>query len=138
MSKFREAFEAGRAAVRRRLSGVEILSDPAGRNSEQERLRALAKWRFIITRGIVGWAVPMFLWLAASNFSDDLKTARVLYQPAFQHLFHSWVSAFCINAFPGLVIGFLAWRRVHSEVWPGTEPDPESAITTLGSLGPRN
>jgi hypothetical protein len=138
MSKFREAFEGGRSAVRRRLSGVEILPDPAGQNSEQERLRAFAKWRFIITRGIVGWGVPMFLWLAVSNLSDDLKTARALHQPAFPHLFHSWVSAFCINAFFGLVVGFLAWRRVHSEVWPGAEPDPDSSITTLGALGPRS
>jgi hypothetical protein len=138
MSKFRGAFEAGRDAVAQRLSGVEILPDPAGRNSEQERLRAIAKWRFIITRGIIGWGVPMFLWLAVSNFSDDLKTARAWHQSTFQHLFQSWVAAFCINAFFGLVVGFLAWRRVHSEIWPGTESDPESSITRLGSLGPRS
>lgn len=137
MSKFREAFEAGRGAVRKNLAYVPVLADPAGRNSEQERLRALAKWRFIITRGIIGWAVPMFLWLAVSRFSDDLKAAASSHDSTFQHLLRSWVLGFCINAFLGLVQGFLAWRRVHSEVWPGTEPDPESSITTLGSLGPR-
>lgn len=138
MSKFRESFEAGRTAGRQRLSRLGILSDASGQNSEQEGLRALAKWRFIITRGIIGWGVPMFLWLAVSNFSDDLKTARAWHQSIFQHLFQSWVAAFCITAFFGLVIGFLAWRRVHSEVWPGTESDPDSSITRLGSLGPRS
>ena len=135
MSKFRKTFEAGNGVVGKNLSELALRNDPAGQSSEHERLRALPKWRFIITRGVIGWGVPMFLWLAVSNFPNDLKSASAWHQSILQHLFHSWVFAFCINALLGLVVGFLAWRRVHSEVWPGTEPDPESSITTLGSLG---
>jgi len=138
MSKFLEAFEAGRGAVRKNLADVAMQNDPAGGNSEQERLRALAKWRFILTRGVIGWGVPMFLWLALSNFHTDLKAALSPHESRFQHLLGSWVFAFCFNALLGILVGFLAWRRVHSEVWPGAEPDPESSITTLGSLGPRS
>jgi hypothetical protein len=138
MNKFREAFGSGRTTVRQSLSKVAILSDPAGQNQEQERLRALAKWRFILIRGVLGWGIPMFLWLAVSNVSDDLKSAREWHQSTFQYLIHSWVAAFCINSFLGIVVGFLAWRRVHSEVWPGSQPDPESSITRLGPLGPHS
>lgn len=134
MSKVREAFEAGRSALRSAELG--ILDDPAGQNHEQERLRALGKWRFVLIRGILGWGVPMFLWLVLSNFREDLKSARAWHQSTFQHLLHSWVAAFCMNAFLGIVVGVLAWRRVTSEMWPGTKPDPEASITRLGPLGP--
>jgi hypothetical protein len=129
----REAFDAGRRAL-----GPRSLNDPAGQNSEQGRLRALGKWRFVVIRGMVGWGVPMFLWMALSNFPEDFKSARAWHQPVFQYFLHSWIVALCMNAFLGFVVGFLAWRRVTSEVWPGTEPDPESSITRLGSLGPRS
>jgi hypothetical protein len=136
MSKFAKAFEGGRSAWSRLLEKLGILCDPAGENPEQARLRALAKWRFILVRGVIGWGVPMFLWLALSNFRDDLKAAASLHESTVQRLFHSWLGAFCINAFFGIIVGFLAWRRVHSEVWPGAQPDPEAAITRLGPLGP--
>ena len=138
MSKFREAFEAGRRTWGARSAEVGILNDPAGQNHEQARLRALGKWRFVLIRGIAGWGVPMFLWLVLSNFSEDLKSARAWHQPIFQHLLHSWVSAFCMNAFLGIVVGVLAWRRVTSEVWPGAKPDPEGSLTRLGPLGPNS
>lgn len=136
MSKFLEAFEAGRGAVRKNLADVAMQNDPAGQNPEQESLRALPKWRFILTRGVIGWGVPMFLWLALSSFPRDLTAAAASHESAFQHLLRSWVAAFCFNTLLGVLVGVLAWRRVHSEVWPGAEPDPESSITTLGPLGP--
>src|SRR5882724_11988907 len=113
MSKLAEAFEGGRSAWSRRREKLGILRDPAGENPEQARLRALAKWRFILIRGVIGWGVPMFLWLALSNFRDDLKAATSSHGSMLQHLFHSWVGAFCINALLGIIVGFLAWRRVH-------------------------
>ena len=136
MSKFGEAFETGRTAVRQNLSDLALQNDPAGQNPEQERLRALAKWRFVFTRGVIGWGVPMFLWLAFSNFPRDLRAAVSSHESTFHYLLRSWAFAFCFNALLGILVGFLAWRRVHSEVWPGTEPDPESSITLLGPLGP--
>jgi hypothetical protein len=111
-------------------------ADPAGRDHEQERLRALGKWRFVLIRGVIAWGVPMFLWLAVSNFSEDLKSARAWHQSTFQHLLHSWIAAFTMSAFLGIVVAFLAWRRLTSDVWPGSKPDPESSITRLGPLGP--
>jgi hypothetical protein len=136
VSKFGEAFEAGRRAVRQRSAEVVMRVDPAGRDDEQERLRALGKWRFVLIRAIIGWAVPMFLWLALSNFPEDLKSARAWHQSTFQHLLHSWIAALGMSAFLGIVVGFLAWRRLTSDVWPGAKPDPESSITRLGPLGP--
>jgi len=136
VSKFGEAFEAGRRAVRQRSAEVVMLGDPAGRDDEQERLRALGKWRFVLLRGVIGWAVPMFLWLAVSNFSEDLKSARAWHHSTIQHLLHSWIAALGMSALLGIVVGFLAWRRLTSDVWPGAKPDPESSITRLGPLGP--
>ena len=135
MSKLRQALAAGRDAARSADFGM--MQDPAGQDGDQERLRALGKWRFVAIRGVLGWGIPMFLWLVLSNLGEDVKSAAASHQSTIQHLFHSWLAAFCINAFFGVVIGILAWRRVHSEVWPGTKPNPESAITRLGSLGPQ-
>src|ERR1700692_4135836 len=114
-----------------------MISDPAGESHEQNRLRAMGKWRFVLVRGILGWGVPMFLWMALSNLSSDIKSAGAYHQSTFQHLLHSWAAAFLMNACLGLVVGIRAWRRVTSEIWPGAKPDPESSITRLGSLGPR-
>jgi hypothetical protein len=136
MSKFREAFEAGLISAGVRSAKLGIMNDPAGPNDEQERLRALGKWRFVLIRGIAGWGIPMFLWIVLSNLPEDLKSARAWHQSTFQHLFHSWVAAFCMNAFLGVVVGVLAWRRFTSEIWPGAKPHPESSITRLGPLGP--
>ena len=133
MTKIREAFNAGSA----KYSGkIEIMQDPVGLDQDHDRLRAMGKWRFVLIRGILGWGVPMFLWLALTHLSEDINSAGRYHQSTFQHLLHSWAGAFLINAFFGLVIGLLAWRRVTSDVWPGAKPDPESSITRLGSLGP--
>jgi hypothetical protein len=44
----------------------------------------------------------------------------------------------CSNeAFLGFVIALLAWRRIHSVVWPGAEPDPESSTNDLGNSQPQ-
>lgn len=137
MSKSHEAFSAGRTSVSKRLAEIRVLFDPVGQSREQGRLRALGKWRFILARGILGWGIPMFLWLVLSNLREDVKSAGSYHQSTFQHLVHSWTGAFFITAFLGVIVGFLAWRRLTSEVWPGATPDPESTITRLGSLGPR-
>jgi len=136
VSKFREAFDAGSSAASQRSAELGILRDPVGQDHERERLRALGKWRFILIRGLAGWALPMFVWLVLSNLPEDLRSARVWHQPVFQHLVHSWIAASTISALLGIVIGFLAWRRLTSDIWPGKKPDPESSITRLGPLRP--
>jgi hypothetical protein len=80
----------------------------------------------------------MFLWIAPSNLSEDFKSARIAHQSVFQYLSHSWLATFSVSALLGTVVGILAWRRLTSDVWPGNEPGPESSITGLGSLGPRD
>jgi hypothetical protein len=136
VSKFREGFEAGHVAAGMSSADLGIVNDPAGENDDQERLRDLGKWRFVLIRGIAGFGVPMFLWVVLTNIPKDLESARAWHQPIFQHLLHSWIAAFCMNAFLGVVVGILAWRRITSEIWPGAKPDPESSITRLGPLGP--
>ena len=151
MDKFREAFDAGRNAVQRHFE-VGVLRDPMGEEHEQEQLRAMGKWRFILIRGIIGFSVPMFLWLALTQLSEgvhaahefhrntlsrlfeDVHAAREFHRSTLSYLLHSWVGGFFISAFLGSVVGLLAWRRLVSEVWPGAKPDPESSITTLGPL----
>jgi hypothetical protein len=64
-----------------------------------------------------------------------LENGALFTSLSFQHLLDSWVAAFCVNAFFGVVVGILAWRRVTSEIWPCVKPDPESSITRLGPLG---
>jgi len=134
MRKVGEAFNAGKGAPSFAEFGMSI--DPAGQEGDQQRLRALGKWRFVVTRGGIGFGFPMFLWMVLSNLPGDVKSA-VSHHAPFQQLVHSWIAAFCINAFLGIVIGILAWRRITSEVWPGAKPDPEAAITRLGPLGPQ-
>ena len=138
MSRLREAFDAGGRAAGQRSAAPGILDDPAGQNPEQECLRAMGKWRFVRARGMVGWGVPMFLWIALSHLSEDFKSARIAHQSVFQYLLHSWLAAFLVSVLSGTVVGILAWRRLTSDVWPGKEPDPESSITRLGSLRPRD
>jgi len=95
----------------------------------------MGKWRFILARGIIGWGGPMFVlglvWLVLHS----------LHESGFQYLLGHWVIALCVSvcvsASNGFVIGFLAWRRVTSDVWPGAKPDPESSTTTLGPLSLR-
>ena len=132
MDKPRKAFGAGRDAVQRVAASV--LRDPAGDENEQGQLRAMGKWRFIFIRGIIGFSVPMFLWLLLTHLSEDVHAAREFHRNTLSYLLHSWVGGFFISAFLGSVVGLLAWRRLVSEVWPGAKPDPESSITTLGSL----
>ena len=74
MDKLREAFDGGRDAVQRVAAGV--LSDPAGEENQQTQLRAMGKWRFIFIRGIIGFSVPVFLWLVLTHLSEDVHAAR--------------------------------------------------------------
>ena len=76
--------------------------------------------------------LPMFLFFALSCRAED--PAHVFHTSVFRYLLGHWTDGFCISAFLGFVIALLAWRRIHSEMWPGTEPDPESSTTTLGTL----
>jgi hypothetical protein len=133
MSKFREAFNAGRATVQEH-SAEGAPYDPAGQGHEQARLRGMGRWRFILIRGIIGFSGPMFLFLALSNLSVDIHSAHAFHQTTLRYLFGHWLAGFCISAFFGFVVGLLAWRRLTSEVWPGAKPDPESSATALGPL----
>lgn len=112
----------------------QVSDDPAGEENEREHLRALGKWRFILIRGILGFSGPMFLWLVLSNLRQDLQIARLHHEPFFASLLQSWLIALVVCSLMGGFIGVLAWRRVTSEVWPGSKPDPESTVTTLGPL----
>jgi hypothetical protein len=94
----------------------------------------MSKWRFILVRGILGFGVPMFLFFALSYLEEDIHSAHVFHTSVLRYLLGHWIVGFCISAFAGFVIALLAWRRIHSEVWPGAEPDPESSATTLGPL----
>lgn len=136
MGKFREAFDAGSRAVSARVAHFGVLRDPVGEDHERQRLLALRKWRFVFIRGLLGWGLPMFVWMAVSHFADDVRSAGASHESILQHLFHSWIGAFTMSALLGIVVGILAWRRLTSDIWPGTKPDPESSITHLGSLGP--
>ncbi len=138
MDKLRRAFDAGRNAVQG-AAELEccVLRDPAGEEHEQAQLRSMGKWRFIITRGIIGFTAPMFLWSALTDLSKDVRATHEFYRNMLSYLLHGlggFFIGFCISAFVGFVVGLLAWRRLHSEVWPGAKPDPESSITTLGPL----
>ena len=131
MSGLREAFDAGRKTVRESLAQGQSY-DPAGQGNDQAQLRGMGKWRFVLIRGIVGFSIPMFLFLALSDLSKDIHSARAFHQPMLRYLLGHWMAGFCMSAFLGFVVGLLAWRRIVSDVWPGTEPDPESSTTTLG------
>ena len=111
-----------------------VVTDPAGENHQEKSLRALGQWRFILWRGALGWGIPMGLWMAFSNLKEEVRTANALHQSVLQRLVSSWVAALVMSMFLGVIVGFLAWRRLTSDVWPGDEPDPESAITRLGSI----
>jgi ABC-type transporter Mla maintaining outer membrane lipid asymmetry permease subunit MlaE len=110
------------------------LVDPVGEEYERESLRNLGKWRFTIIRGVSGIGAPMFLWFAITSFREDLRQAQALGQNVLWYLLQSWAFMFCITAFFGCIVGFLGWRRLTSDYWPGREPDPESEQTRLGSL----
>lgn len=133
MSGFREAFEAGRKTIRESLVQGQSY-DPAGQENNQAQLRGLGKWQFVVIRGIVGFSIPMFLFLALSDSSKDIHSARAFRQPMLRYLLGHWIAGFCMCVFLGFVVGLLAWRRIVSDVWPGTKPDPESSTTTLGLL----
>jgi len=134
MSGFRGAVEEGRRTVQERFAQGESY-DPAGQGHDQSRLRGMGKWRFILIRGIVGFSVPMFLFLALSDLSKVIHTAHVFHQSTLRYLFDYWMFGFCMSTCLGFVIGLLAWRRLVSDTWPGTQPDPEACTTTLGPLG---
>jgi hypothetical protein len=144
--KFRDAFDAGRnAAMEHSAAAGGAPYDPAGQQNKRGRLRSIGKWRFILVRGVVRIGGPMFVlglgWIVISHLSEDLHSAQLLSGSRFQYLLGHWVIAVSVSAgvsvFFGLVIGFLAWQRVTSDVWPGAKPDPESSTTTLGPLSLR-
>jgi hypothetical protein len=137
LRRFLKAFDAGGNAVTRDFAKLGMQDDPAGQEHERQRLRARGKWKFVLVRGIVGFAGPMFLWLALTHLSEDIHSARSFNGSTLNYLLRSWAGGFVISAFLGFVVGLLAWRRITSEVWPGTEPDPESCTTTLGPLSKR-
>lgn len=133
MSGFRKAFDAGRETLRERLAEGKYY-DPAGQGHNQAQLRGMGKWRFILIRGILGFAPSMFLFLVLSDLSKDIRTAHALRQPAMRYVLGHWMFGFFLSVSLGFVIGLLAWRRLVSDVWPGAKPDQESCITTLGPL----
>jgi hypothetical protein len=133
MSGFREALDAGREAVRERLAEGKYY-DPAGQGHNEARLRGMGKWRFILIRGIVRFAPPMFLFLVLSNLSKDIHTAQAFHQLTLRYLLGHWIVGLGLNVSLGFVVGFLAWRRLVSDVWPSAKPDQESCITILGPL----
>jgi hypothetical protein len=133
MSRFRQAFDDGRRAVQESLAQGKSY-DPAGHVQDESRLRGMGKWRFILIRGMAGFGVPMFLFLALSDLSRDIHTAHAFHQSALHYLLGHWIFGFCMSTCLGFVVGLLAWRRLASNVWPGTQPDPESCTTTLGPL----
>src|SRR5277367_4358066 len=136
MSGFRQTFDDGRRAVQERIAQGKSY-DPAGEGIDQSRLRGMGKWRFILVRGMVAFGVPMFLYLALSDLSKDIHTARAFHQPTLRYLLGHWIFGFCMSACLGFLVGVLAWRRLVSDTWPGTQPDPESCTTTLGPLSRR-
>jgi len=113
---------------------AEQIPDPAGENCEQEHLRSMGKWKFILLRGIVGFSGPLFVWLALSRLSEDISLAHYRHIGVVRYLLQSWIFGLFMCAFLGAIVGLLAWRRITSEVWPGAEPDPESSITRLGPI----
>lgn len=133
MSGFREAFDAGRKAAQERSAESEFY-DPTGQVHDQARLRGMGKWRFILIRGVAGFSVPMFLFLALSDLSKDIHTAHRFHEPGLRYLLGHWIARSCTSLSIGFVVGLLAWRRLVSDVWPGAKPDPESCTTTLGPL----
>src|SRR5580698_917590 len=133
MSGLREAFDAGRKAVQESLAQGKSY-DPAGQGNDQAELRGMGKWRFVLIRGIVGFSIPMFLFLALSDLSKDIHSARAFHEPVPHYLLGHWIAGFCVSVSLGFVVGLLAWRRIVSDVWPGTRPDPDSCTTTLGPL----
>jgi hypothetical protein len=87
MSRFREALEDACKAVEIVL--LRKYYDPAGQAQDEPRLRGMGKWRFILFRGIVGFSVLMFLFLALSDLSENIQTT---------HAFHHWLAGFCMSA----------------------------------------
>jgi hypothetical protein len=85
MSGLREAFDAGRKTVEERLAQGQSY-DPAGQANDQAQLRGMGKWRFVLIRGIGGFSIPMFLFLALSDLSKDIHSARAFHQPMLSYL----------------------------------------------------
>jgi hypothetical protein len=135
MSGLRETFDAGRKAVQQSFAEGRSY-DLAGQGNDQGRLRGMGKWRFVLIKGIGGFSVPMFLFLALSDLSKDIHTVRAFHQPTLRFLLGHWIAGFCISASLGFVVGLLAWRRIVSDVWPGAKSDPESCTITLGPPQP--
>jgi hypothetical protein len=133
MSGFRKTLDAGSEALQERFAEGESY-DPAGQGHDQERLRGMGKWRFILVRGIVGFGLPMFPFLVLSNLSRDIRPAHFFHQAPLRYLFGNWMVGLCVSITLGFVVGLLAWRRLVSDVWPGAKPNRESCTTTLGPL----
>lgn len=108
--------------------------DPAGEEREREGLLRLGKWRFVLLRGLLGAGGPIFLWCAIRDLRQDIHAAQLLHQPIWSHLLKAWLSMFFMAGFIGCIVGFLAWRRLTSDFWPGRQPHKESSQITLGPL----
>jgi hypothetical protein len=134
MGKLGELIDAGRTTVEERLSDGHSY-DPAGQGYDQAGLRSMGKWRFILIRGILGFALPIFLCMTLSDFSKNIRSAHAFHQPVMHYLLGQWIAGFCLSIALGFMVGLLAWRRLVSDIWPGAQPDHESYITTLGPLG---
>ena len=66
----------------------------------------MSKRRFILVRGIIGFGVPMFLFLALSHLAEDIHSAHVFHTSVSRYLLGHWIGGFCISAFLGFVIAF--------------------------------
>jgi len=130
-AQFLSAYEAGRQAY---LGSRGALVDPLGTEEEHDRLRTLGEWKFILLRGVVGFSVPMFLWMVITHFNEDIQSARQSHQNMITYLLHSWVFALGMSVFLGAIVGLLAWRRLTSDYWPNTKSDPESTLTRMDPL----
>ena len=108
------------------------ITDPAGEEYEREQLRDLGKWRFVLLRGVIGFGAPLFFLLAYSSVREDIQAAHALHENIAPYLLRHWLFDLLMLACFGCIVGFLAWRRLTSDFWPGREPDPESSQIRLG------
>ena len=58
----------------------------------------MGKWRFILFRGIVGFGVPMFLFLALSDLSENIQMTHAFHHPMVRYLLGHWLAGFCMSA----------------------------------------
>lgn len=116
------------------LNSRDTMPDPIGEDHEQGRLRSMGKWRFVVVRGILGFAVPLCFWMALSDTFHVIRVATLHHTSAIPGILRSWVGAIFISTTLGAITGLLAWRRLTSDYWPNTKADPESTLTRMDPL----